>query len=188
MINRKILFSFTSQKTYYALSLKATKLHAALKNMNKALSLLTKGNPETLEKINKLLEKSSKLTDLEIEPINIEDFSISRNTVISTLKGHKNTIWTSQNYEKQQEVINKINFYINRRYEDFRDHTCRMLDSILQRKAEPVRTDKVILPNKILLEKNEILQHIRSHSKTWTKLNPTDTSLGNEWENEYPPP
>ncbi|CAG8770312.1 10959_t:CDS:1, partial [Gigaspora rosea] len=59
------------------------------------------------------------------------------------------------------------------------DHTCRMLDSILQRKAEPVQTDKVILPNKILLEKNEVLQHIKSYSKTWTKLNPTDTSLGN---------
>jgi len=187
MINRKIPFIFTSQRTYHALSLKATKLHAALKNMNKALSLLTKGNPETLKRINELLEKTSKLTDLEIEPININDFTDCRDTIISTLKGKKNTIWTSRNYEKQQEVIDKINFYINRRYEDFRDRTCRMLDSILQRKAEPVRTDKVILPDKILLDKEEILQHIRSHSKTWTKCNPTNTTLENEWEEEYLP-
>ena len=138
--------------------------------MNKALSLLTKRNPETLKKINKLLEKTSKLTDLEIELININDFTNSRDTIISTLKGKKNTIWISQNYEKQQEVIDKIKFYINQRYEDFRDRTCRMLDSILQRKAEPVQTDKVILPDKILLNKEEILQHIRSHSKTWLNV------------------
>ncbi|KAF0559382.1 hypothetical protein F8M41_006136 [Gigaspora margarita] len=60
-----------------------------------------------------------------------------------------------------------------------------MLDSILQRKTDPVCTYKIILSDKILSERKDILEHIRRHSKIWTKHNPSDTSYKAEWKEDY---
>src|SRR5260364_201836 len=54
-------------------------------------------------------------------------------------------------------------------------------------KSSPVRTDKIILPDRVLTEKQEIKDHIRTHFKTWTRTNPpsTDPALIREWEDSY---
>ena len=50
MMNKLISFTFTTPKNFYALSLKATHLHLALKSMNKCLRLLTtQPSPESLD-------------------------------------------------------------------------------------------------------------------------------------------
>ena len=73
--------------------------------------------------------------------------------------------------EKLQEQNDKINHYVNCRYNDFKDNTLRMLDSILKHRSDPVRTDRIILTKQIITDKHEALEHVYTHFKNWTKAN-----------------
>src|SRR5260364_250719 len=101
MINRKIPFIFTNPKQYFALSLRATKLHIALKTMNKLLHKITQKENTPLEVLNKMIRKILKLTDISIAEIT-ETFIHEQQLeeTICSLKDIKNTIWVSRNQEK----------------------------------------------------------------------------------------
>jgi hypothetical protein len=62
-----------------------------------------------------------------------------------------------------------------------------MLDSILKRRAEPVNFEKIIFPNKILTDKNEIKEATRLHFKNWTKENPPNNTNWKKWKSTYNP-
>src|SRR5260363_242249 len=137
--------------------------------------------------IQQIPTQSCHLAEMEIEPLSPMNITSTLTQTIHDLKQLKHTIWTAQNLEKLQEQNKRINFFVNRRYDDFKDNTGRMLDSILQRRSEPIRTDKIILPDRIIIEKQEVKEHIRRHFKLWTKANPQDTSQQTEWEEIYQP-
>src|SRR5260363_256714 len=166
-------------------------LHLALKAINKCLRQLTnKSSPPTIDAIdryNKYLHKAANLAEMEIEPLSPTNIISTLAQTIHDLKQLKHTIWTARNLEKLQEQNKCINFFVNRRYDDFKDNTGRMLDSILQRRSEPIRTNKIILPDHIIIEKQKVKEHIRRHFKLWTKANPQDTSQQTEWEEIYQP-
>jgi len=104
-----------------------------------------------------------------------------------SFKSIKHTIWSARNIEKMQETSKRIDLFTSRRYNDFSCNTTKILDSILKRKSEPVRTDKIILPDRVLTEKQEVKDHIQSHFRTWTRQNPLDTNpdLIKQWEGVY---
>ncbi|CAG8802984.1 20224_t:CDS:1, partial [Gigaspora rosea] len=52
---------------------------------------------------------------------------------VTNIKELKTTIWKSRNWEKNAQQAERIKFYTNRRYNDFKDNTSRMIDSILKR-------------------------------------------------------
>src|SRR6185295_13745180 len=89
--------------------------------------------------------------------------------------------------EKKQEQSERIKFYINRRYSDFKDNTSRMLDSILQRRAKPISYEKVITADSIITNQEEIKEAVRTHFKNWTKKNPSNDALWKEWKPFYSP-
>jgi len=191
IINSHIPFSFKTSKPFYAFSLKTTHLHLALKTINKCLRQLTnESSPPTTDAIdqyNKLLLKAANLAAMNVEPLTPTNLTSTLTQTITDLKQIKHTIWTARNLEKLQEQNKRINSYISRRYDDFKDNTSRMLDSILQRRSEPIKTDKIILPDRVITEKQEVKEHIRRHFKLWTKTNPPNINWQAEWEEIYHP-
>ena len=86
-----------------------------------------------------------------------------------------------------QEQNDKINYYVNCRYNDFKDNTSRMLDSILKHRSDLVRTDRIILTNQIITDKHEVLEHVRTHFENWTKANPPNEEVEDDWKEAYLP-
>src|SRR5260363_78156 len=60
-----------------------------------------------------------------------------------------------------------------------------MIDSILKRRPEPVRTNKIILPDQIITDKPEVQAHIHFHFMSWTRKNPPDPNYAHEWDEVY---
>ena len=162
------------------MSLQATKLHAALKLTNKTLQYLKHSPTPDPTQINRNIQRINKLSDLEItftQPI-------ETNKLINELKVHKRTIWAAQNHESKQQLNERINFYMTRRYQDFTDNTCGMLDSILNRRNDPVCSTKIRLEDKLITEEDDIKRHFSNHFKNWTKKNP-QTIIWNVNRNKY---
>ena len=103
LINENIPFTYSAPKTYYALSLKETKLHTAIKTLNKCLRHLTSASQIDLPLVNNLLAKTNKLSDIVITPLQTNDINNSLQSTIQQLKQIKQTIWTARNLEKQME-------------------------------------------------------------------------------------
>ena len=122
-MNKHILYTFTASQPFFAMSLKATKLHSALKNINKCLQQLSNKAADTITQANQYLTKAATLAEININPITQEEFAHSQLNTIDRVKQHKHTIWQARNYEKKQEQTECIKFYINRRYTDFKDNT-----------------------------------------------------------------
>ena len=62
-----------------------------------------------------------------------------------------------------------------------------MLDSILQRRAEPISFKKIITQNSVITDSKEIKRAVQTHFKDWTKANPPNETLWEEWEPFYSP-
>src|SRR5690242_13117726 len=62
-----------------------------------------------------------------------------------------------------------------------------MLDSILQKRAEPVNFEKIILSDEIITDKNQIKEAVCSHFNSWTKSNPPNDTYWEEWKSTYSP-
>ena len=69
------------------------------------------------------------------------------------------------------EQNKRIESFVNEHYLEFSQNTSCMIDSILQKKTEAVRTDKIILPDQVITDKEEIKQHVQSHFSLWTRHN-----------------
>lgn len=86
LINKHIPFSFTSPKTFYALSLKAMHLHNALKIINKLLRKLNSAVIPPLHDVNNLLNKIGSLSDLTIPLLIQNDLTNGFSQTIANLK------------------------------------------------------------------------------------------------------
>ena len=126
------------------------------------------------------------MSNIDINPLQTIDINNSLQPTIQKLKKIKQTIWAARNLEKQMEQNKRIESFVNKRYLDFSQNTSRMIDSILQKKTEAVRTDKIILPDQVITDKEEIKQHVRSHFRSWTRHNPPQEDYKAEWEEPIP--
>ena len=116
--------------------------------------------------------------------INNTQFSYYQH-IIKSIKDLKNTIWKSRNTEKNLEQSERIKYYVHRRYTDFKDNTSRMINSILQRQQDRISFEKIITPDSVITEPQQIKETTRIHFQNWTKSNPTDDSHWEEWEKYY---
>src|SRR5690242_18729964 len=60
-MNKHIPYAYTAPKLFFALLLKATKLHSALKHINKCLHILSNNSLNNLTKVNHHLSKTATL-------------------------------------------------------------------------------------------------------------------------------
>jgi hypothetical protein len=199
--NQLIPTTHTITKPFYALSLKASKLHSALKHINKCLHTLTTiSSPLSIDYfisiLNKHLSKATSLIEASNSPLNQLSISstLRDNTQISyykhtlkKIKDLKTTIWKSRNVEKNIEQSERIKYYVNRRYTDFKDNTSRMINSILHQQKDRISFEKIILPDSVITEPQQIKEATRAHFQNWNRSNPTDNSIWEEWEKYYAP-
>ena len=199
--NQLIPTTHTVPKPFYALSLKASKLHSALKHINKCLHTLTTISPPLsidylIPILNKHLSRATILMGTPNSPLNQLSISseIRDNTQIShyrytlkIIKDLKTIIWKSRNTEKNIEQSERIKYYVNRRYTDFKDNTSRMINSILHQQKDRISFEKIISPDSVITEPQQIKEATRAHFQNWTKSNPTDNSLWEEWKGYYAP-
>lgn len=172
IINKHIPFTFSLPKTFHSLSLKATKLHLALKLINKLLCDLTIYRTLSLESINQIIQKITTITEISILPLTQSDVDNPQQPTIDLLKHAKRSIWLACNLESKQKQNNKIEFFVNCHCQDMQNNTSCMIDSILRWYTDLVRTDKIILPDKVLTKKrrnkepHQITFHLLNQKKT----------------------
>jgi len=190
----------TVSKPFHALSLKATQLHSALKNINKCIHLLSKAMPPMaplflLQTINKHLNKALSLAQLPLFALTPLVLSALQSntpythyaTTITSIKEIRSTIWKARNAETYLQQMEKIKFYTNRRYNDFKDNTGRMINSILKKEKDHISFDKIITTETIITDPNEIKTATSNHFKNWTKHNPTNEEHWDKWKSHYDP-
>jgi len=174
--NRTIPTTHTAPHTFHAHSLQATKLHLALKQINSAIYICKNTYPPTsfsyLTQIinDKIIKASTTLP----EPITTLTANLTIETILKHLKETAKMIWRSRKIESEQAQQDKIQYYINQRYEDFQTNTTRMIDSILHRRAECINFKKIIKPDQVLTDPIEIKEAARTHFQNWTKTNTTN--------------
>ncbi|CAG8495385.1 4860_t:CDS:2, partial [Gigaspora rosea] len=106
--NRHIPKTYIAPKTFYALSLKASKLHTALTHINKCLHILAKAaSPvsitSVIQQANKHLSRA--LTAAQIPKFSLTPLALAtkrRNQTIKGIKEIKTIIWRSRNAELSQ--------------------------------------------------------------------------------------
>ncbi|CAG8792034.1 21739_t:CDS:1, partial [Gigaspora rosea] len=82
---------------------------------------------------------------LSASPLNFQDtYYIA---TLKHIKEIKSTIWKSRNAEVNLQQSEKIKFYTNRRYNDFKDNTSRMINSILKKGKDHISFDKIVTPD-----------------------------------------
>ncbi|CAG8630497.1 12839_t:CDS:2 [Gigaspora margarita] len=159
---------------------KATKLHQALKLSNQARKLISslpfpKSTQTIIDKANAILQQIEQLTDYQISTIIQQDlWTQSYTTTHTTISELHKAIHKTRNLENNNEHRDQINYYINRRYQNFIDHTTTMIDSILKRHTDRVSFLNLILPDAVITEPTEIKEKIKEHFTLWTKPNSTN--------------
>ncbi|CAG8807874.1 2083_t:CDS:2, partial [Gigaspora rosea] len=145
--------------------------------------------------INKNLHKAlllAQMPNFSIMPLALSTI-IAPNTkshyanTVTNIKKLKTTIWTSRNWEKNAQQSEHIKFYTNRRYNDFRDNTSRMLDSILKRNNDHISFEKIVLPDNVITNQKEIKEVIRNHYSKWSKETLPNPDYQEEWKSYYTP-
>ena len=112
-MNKNILYTFTAPKSFFALSLKTTKLHSALKHINKCLRHLSSDDLNKLTQANHHLLKAATLAEIDIPAITQAQLNTSHSNIIIQVKQYKHTIWQARNFEKKQEQSERIKFFTN---------------------------------------------------------------------------
>jgi hypothetical protein len=178
-------------KTFYAFSKKATKLHIALKRINKVISEIREGNIEVHKfkrKINEELRDVGKLCEVEIK-VNFEEHETEETTQekVEIIKEYQKMIYKARKLENEITRRQEIENHIKKRYDNFASNTKKMIDSILQRNKEPVEFKNIKKVNQIITEPTEIKEEIKKHFEKWTKHNPVNTEEWEKWEETYKP-
>ncbi|CAG8714125.1 13617_t:CDS:1, partial [Gigaspora rosea] len=162
-------------KEFYAFSKQATNLHRALKKINKTISALTKRRPPLsitfiINKINKTIEEVNNLAKTNIQDIPHQDLTADNiRAILKLLLTKRKAIWNARNLENNNEQINKMNQYIEKRYSNFTSNTILMIDSILKWHRDPVVLDNIAKPDQLINSPSEIKKEIQDHFKNWTK-------------------
>jgi len=63
----------------------------------------------------------------------------------------------------------------------------RIIDSILKRNNDCISFEKIILPDNIITDQEEIKEATRNHFSKWSKENPPNQDYQKEWEGYYTP-
>ena len=124
-----------------------------------------------IQKINKHIARANKLTKQNIISIMDNDLFIPNVLLKAILHKKKDELQRVQNLELNLEQTKRINFFVNKRYDDFQNNTSKMLDSILKRKKEKVDFQKIIISEEIITEPRNIKEYIIRYFATWTKHN-----------------
>ncbi|CAG8767416.1 13781_t:CDS:1, partial [Ambispora leptoticha] len=161
-----------------------TKLHKALTYINKARRHISTHKQATnLNKIQNFIQQVNNLskTQIQIQP------STTIEEIDAILKTAQQQTKTARNIENQTAKNQHIKNCIERRYQNFQNNTSKMIKSILKKHTDPVILHNIRTHDNIITEPDEIKTAIQEHFKNWTKLNPTQTELWQEWANEYKP-
>src|ERR1043165_9250767 len=102
-MNKDIPYVYTAPKPFFALLLKATKLHSALKHINKCLHILSNNSSNNLTKVNHHLSQAATLAEIEISPLIQSQLNSFSSDLITQIKHYKHIIWQAHNFKKKQE-------------------------------------------------------------------------------------
>ena len=184
--------TFSSPRIFHAHSFKASSLHRALKHINHILLTLTRPTPlhptYLTQHINQLLEKIKALTQSTNHNFSPQDFETHLfPTTKSQLVQLRTTLFKARNIENNNQKRETIQNFIDQRYTNFQENTTKMIDSILHRNRTPVTFYNIITPTSLLTHPQEIKNATVRHFHNWTKSNPLDQTLWNDWEQYYKP-
>ena len=129
--------------------------------------------------LEEIRNKVTGLTEIEIEKIELEDFPPNRKIIIKKLKEIKTIIWNARNTENNNEQNDRIKYYTERRYNDMKENTTRMINSILNRRTDRVNWENIRTSNEVLVKEKDIKEATKQHYQNWTKRNPTNMEY---WE------
>ena len=162
-----------SSRQAYTFSGKATQLHTSLQKINCILRQLKHNNHTNttelieLDNINKELKYISKNTDNETLEITNNHLNMNNITsIISTLKELQKTIYSARKLENNIAHNDKIKQHITQRQNNFNTDTSKMINSILQRRSDPVIIHNITTMDDVITNPCRIREEVRSHYKT----------------------
>jgi len=177
-------------KTFYAFSKKATKLHVALKRINKVIRGVRIGETKGYDskQINEEIRDIAKLGQIEIGvDFGEQDTADIIRQKVKLLQEYQKMIYKARKLENEITHRQEIEKHIERRYNNFASNTKKMVDSILQRKKEPVEFRNIKKADQVITEPKEIKEEIKEHFEKWTRYNPTNLKEWRKWEETYKP-
>ncbi|KAF0484811.1 hypothetical protein F8M41_022921 [Gigaspora margarita] len=86
-----------------------------------------------ISEVDEIRKQIIDLTEVEIERIETDDMQSKREETIKKLKEIKIMFWTARNIENNKEQNDRIKFYMVRRYNNMKENTTRIINSILNR-------------------------------------------------------
>jgi hypothetical protein len=179
-------------RTFYTFSSKATKLHLALKCINKLIRQI-ETNAQTptsnlIQAYNKDIDFINNKTSIQINYIILNNLlPTNKKTLIIQIKAQQKTIHQAKKLENNLAHQSTINKYISKRHSDFNDNTTYMINSILKRHTDPVILHNICKQNEVITEPELIRREVQTHYENWTKLNLPNWSHWEEWKEEYNP-
>ena len=197
--NTHIPFTFRSQKQFQNFSPTASKTYTALNTCGSILRALVNFHPDTtnnnnetnitlLNNLNHKIQTIQLLTNIPITPLTQSDINNSQlSNTINIIKEHHKTLYYTRESENKQALSQHITQQVEKRYNNFTSNTTTMINSILNRHTDTVVFDNIKLSNSIITKPQEIRQHIKDHFTNWTKHNPYNPALWEQWKNEYNP-
>ncbi|CAG8667564.1 13694_t:CDS:1, partial [Gigaspora rosea] len=143
---------------------------------------------EIILKANKIIEKIVSLLHLEIDKLDNTSWEAQNSkATIDSLISVKKTLYYKRQMEKLKTKRDRVNYYIDRRYNNFAEDTTKMINSVLNRRTEAVDYQQIKMQTGIITKPEEILETTRKHFLCWTKYNPIDENSWKAWENYYKP-
>ncbi|CAG8535986.1 3263_t:CDS:1, partial [Gigaspora margarita] len=82
---------------------------------------------------------------------------------IKKLKEIKIIFWTACNIENNKEQNDRIKFYTVQRYNDMKENTTRMINSILNRRTDYINWKKICILDDVIVEESEIKTATRQY-------------------------
>ncbi|CAG8810689.1 45442_t:CDS:1, partial [Gigaspora margarita] len=167
--NKHIPFTYSAQKTFHSHTFKATNIHRDLTLVNKILKCIKSPvGPIILCQvtiaINKLMAKVVKLTQLEIEELAPDNLCTANYSITGQkFRIIRNTLFMARKLEIQKSKSESINFYINRRYNNFASNTTKIIDSVLLKHKTAVTYHNLVTPSEVITDPEEILEAIQKH-------------------------
>ncbi|RIB23069.1 hypothetical protein C2G38_2172334 [Gigaspora rosea] len=140
---------------------------------------------EIILEIEEIRSQLIKFTEVEIKKINTEDLLLKREETIKKLKETKKMFWTARNIENNNEQNARIKYYTERRYNDMKENTTRMINSILNKRTDKVNWEKICTLEDVIVEEDKIKTAAKQHFQTWTGKNPTNMEHWEEWSKYY---
>ncbi|CAG8818054.1 14195_t:CDS:1, partial [Gigaspora rosea] len=101
---------------------------------------------------------------------------IQRRT-LQRLKEYQKAIRKARQFKNRIQQREQINYYVNKRYNDFSTSTKQMINSILKRRTNKVELHNIVTEMGIATDVNDIKEEVKKHYEKWMKLNEPNTML-----------